>query len=100
MIMENTSQGTQTPRFTTARHAFEHANAAGEMLFEVRQGVSAFDALQCASNYLAAALESVYQSADRSGDESMHGSALLVKMAKAVVESALDAIHNEEREQP
>ena len=96
--MENTTQGTQAPKFTTARHAFERANAAGDMLFEVRPGVSAIDALHCASCYLSAANESVYQAAEESHSESIYGSALLVKMAKAVVDAAITAIHNEEKE--
>jgi hypothetical protein len=83
---------------TTARQAFERANAAGDMLFEVRPGVSAIDALHCASSYLSAANESVYQAAEKSGDEAIFGSALLVKMAKAVVDAAINAIKNNEKE--
>jgi hypothetical protein len=94
--MENTTQDMQKPKFTTARHAFERANSAGDMLFEVRPGVSTIDALHCASFYLSAATESVYQSAEDSGNEALYGSALLVKMAKAVVDAAISAAQKEE----
>ncbi|MBL8420149.1 MAG: DUF3077 domain-containing protein [Dechloromonas sp.] len=98
MNMENATQGMQTPKFTTARHAFERANAAGDMLFEVRPGVSAIDALLCASSYLSAANETVYQAAEDSGNESIYSAALLTKMAKAVVDAAITGIANEEKE--
>lgn len=97
--MENTTQGTPAPKFTTARHAFERANASGDMLFEVRPGVSAIDAMHSASCYLSAARETVYQAAEGSGNESIYSAVLLVNMAKAVVEAAITAVENEEKEQ-
>lgn len=84
----------------TARHAFTRANAAGDLLFEVRPGVPVIDALLTASCYLASAsdiTDDLGSSSSGENPDRIWGAHYLVKMAKAVVDAAISAIEDEER---
>ncbi|HRQ66555.1 MAG TPA: DUF3077 domain-containing protein [Xanthomonadaceae bacterium] len=58
--MAHTAQGAPAPRTTTSL-PFERINPAGEMLFAVRPGVQATDALEMASCYMASARDCAEQ---------------------------------------
>jgi hypothetical protein len=99
--MSKQTKGAAAPKRTTSRLAFERANAAGDLLFEVRPGVPATDALECASCYLAAAKEATCELAmtqSEGGLERIWAAYYLIFMAKAVVDAAIGVISDEERE--
>ncbi len=99
--MAETTQGASAPKLTTARHAFERANAAGALLFDVIPGVPLVDALEMAGSYLAAAVRITEQTAgnadDGAGSDSMYGAHYLCELAHAVLQSAIRAAYATER---
>ena len=92
--MSNDAQGATAPSRTTARHPFVRANANGDLLFEVRDGVPLIDALETASCYLASARDLCAVMAENStGENPDHawGSYHLLELAYAVLQGAIIA---------
>lgn len=92
--MSNDTQGATAPSRTTARHPFVRANANGDLLFEVRDGVPLIDALETASCYLASARDLCAVMAENStGENPDHawGSYHLLELAYAVLQGAIIA---------
>lgn len=83
------------PERATAQHPFFSCNIRDDLLFSVRAGIPANDALEQASSFLAAAGSTVYQVAEKVGGESAYAAGYLVEMAKAIVDAAIIAIAEE-----
>lgn len=94
--MTGISPQSTAPERTTAQHPFFSCNARDDLLFSVRAGIPADDALEQASCFLAAARTTVYQVAEKVGSESVYGAGYLVEMAKALVDAAILSISKEE----
>ncbi len=97
--MSNT-QPTSASSRATARHPFVRANANGDLLFEVRAGVPAINALELASCYMASARDlagDCASAAEGENPDHLWGAFYLIEMAKAVLDSAISALHDEER---
>ena len=94
-------QGAPAPR-VTKNTPFVRANAAGEMLFSVRAGVPAVDALEMASCYLAAARDATHQMATDLSDAGLNDGVwpayYLIEMAKAALDASISAVVDEERD--
>lgn len=88
---------------TTAKFPFKRANAAGDLLFEVRAGVPALNALEVASCYMAAARDAAMSLADSGQSQEAPDGTLaiyyLVDLAKVVLDSVLAAHAREIRQQ-
>ena len=71
---------------------FVRANAAGDLLFEVRPGVPTINALETASCYMAAARDTAIQAAEASSGDKPDGAwavFYLVDLAKTVLDSVM-----------
>lgn len=82
----------------TSRFAFQKINPSGDLLFEIRPGVPAIDALEIASCYMAAARDLAAEFASVSvGENPDHawGSFYLIELAKAILDSAIVAANKE-----
>ncbi len=92
---------TQTPGASapiTTRTSFTRINAAGDLLFEVRPGVPAVDALEMASCYMASARDMASDCAQAySGDQPDHfwAAFYLIEMAKAVLDASIKTLIQE-----
>lgn len=86
---------------TTTSIPFESINPAGEMLFAVRPGVKATDALEVASCYMASArdfAEHLAQELSEGGhNDRVWAAYYLINMAKAVLDSAIGTVFDEDR---
>lgn len=89
------SNSAQAPTRVTAQHPFFSCNPSGDQLFSVRENISATDALEQASCFMAAARHATYQAADDANSEAVFGAAYLIEMAKAVLDAAIVAIAKE-----
>lgn len=98
--MAHTAKGATAPR-TTTFVSFEEINPEGDMLFAVRPGVSATDALERASCYMASARDNVAQLAlelsEGGHNDRVWAAYYLMNMAKAVLDAATRAVYEEER---
>lgn len=91
------SQSAPAPKRVTAQHPFFSCNPSGDQLFAVREHISAIDALEQASCFMATALDVTYQAADSTQSNAVSGAAYLIEMAKAVLDSAISLAYREER---
>ena len=91
------SQSAPTPKRVTAQHPFFSCNSRGEQLFSVRENISATDALEQASCFMATAFDVTYQAADSTQSNAVSGAAYLIEMAKAVLDAAISLAYREER---
>ena len=84
----------------TAKFPFSRCNNAGDLLFEVRAGIPAIDALESASCFMASARDLAAECASNmTGDHPDHmwGAYYLIEMSKAALDSAISALSAEER---
>ena len=99
--MADTALGAPSRRLTTPV-AFESCNPAGELLFEVRAGVPAVDALEMASCYMAAARDATERPAvelsENGFNDRVWGAFYLIKMAKAALDAATGVVFDEDRD--
>lgn len=99
ITMATRTQGASAQSYT-AKHPFNRCNHAGHLLFEVRAGVPAIDALETASCFMTSARDIAAEVAGNAeGENPNHywGAFYLIEMAKAVLDSAISAMHEERR---
>ena len=88
------------PRLTSQMD-FERCNANGDLLFSVRAGVNAVDALETASCYMASARHLAQSLANElsedGGNDRVWAAYYLITMAKAVLDAAVGRVADEDR---
>ncbi len=92
-----TETGATAPTRKTSPRKFFSCNPQQDMLFSVREGIPADDALEMASCFLASALDIASDVAQDEQGDRMWGAYYLIKMAKEVVDAAVSAVQDEER---
>lgn len=100
-IMAHIIEGASAPTRTTAPHSFVRVNPNGDLLFEVRPGVSLIDALEMASCYLSTARDLCAEMGMHGAGETTcyaWGSHYLLELAHAVMQSAIKAASEEKRD--
>lgn len=89
--------GAIAPTRKTSPHQFFSCNPEQDMLFAVREGLPATDALEMALCFLASAQDITEEVAQAEHDDRIWGAFYLIKMAMAVVDAAVGAVMDEER---
>lgn len=89
--------GATAPTRKTSPRKFFSCNPEQDMLFAVREGIPATDALEMASCFLASAQDITAEVAQDERGDRIWGAFYLIKMAKAVVDAAVGAVQDEER---
>lgn len=93
----NTAQSASAPNRKTAFTKFFSCNPQQDALFAINADISATDALEMASTFLASADGIMNAVAMECDNNSVWAAAYLVEMSKAIVNAAIGAVMREER---